>query len=187
MTRREFKLTAPLTDSDIEQLKSGDIVYLSGTIYTARDAAHKKFAEAIEQGNSLPFDPTNQVIYYAGPTPAKPGSPVGSIGPTTASRLDPYAPLLIERGLKGMIGKGRRSENVINAIQQYKCVYFGAIEGTAALISNLIKSAEIIAYEELGTEAVRRLEIEKFPLVVVNDIYGNDLYQEGKAQYQLTK
>ena len=183
MNKKKF-LTTPLNDSDLDSLKSGDVVYLSGIIYTARDAAHERFADEIEKGNSLPFDPKNQVLYYVGPTPAKPGAVIGSAGPTTASRCDPYTPLLIERGLKGMIGKGRRSDAVKKAIKNYKCVYFGAIEGTAALIGHLIQSAEVIAYEDLGAEAVRRLQVKDFPLIVINDIYGNDIYQDGRALYQ---
>lgn len=158
-------------------------MHLSGVIYGARDAAHVRLAETIKANKKIPFNLKRQIIYYVGPTPAKPGHPIGSAGPTTASRMDLYTPLLIERGLKGMIGKGRRSEDVLSAMKKYKCVYFGAVEGTAAIISRTIKSAEIIAYEDLGPEAIYRFVVKDFPVVVINDIYGGDLYQEGKEKY----
>ncbi len=179
-----FYLTTPLSDGDVSKLRVGDLVYFSGVLFTARDAAHERFAETLAQGGSLPFDPPGQVIYYVGPTPAKPGHPIGSAGPTTASRMDPYAPLLIERGLKGMIGKGRRNDAVVAAMKKYQCVYFGAVEGTAALIARTVQSCQVIAYEDLGTEAVHRLVVKDFPAVVVNDTEGRDLYQEGRSQYQ---
>jgi len=177
------RLKTPLADEDVEGLKIGDKVLLSGVIYTARDAAHKRLVELLEQGKELPFDIRGAVIYYVGPTPPKPGKVIGSAGPTTSYRMDPYAPKLIKAGLKGMIGKGPRSESVKEAMNQYKAVYFTAIGGAGALISKCIKSAEVIAYEDLGAEAIRRLEVEDFPCIVSNDIYGGDLYEEGQKQY----
>jgi fumarate hydratase subunit beta len=178
------QLETPLELEDIEPLRTGDVVRLYGVVYTARDAAHARKAEAIEKGDPLPFDPEGQVVYFTGPAPARPGYVIGPAGPTTASRMDPYSPLLIERGLRGMIGKGSRSEEVRRAMREHGCVYFGAIEGTAALLARCIKEAEIIAYEDLGTEAVRRLVVEDFPVVVVNDLYGGDLYEEGRKKWR---
>ena len=180
----EYKLKTPLSDEDVSKLKSGDIVYLSGVMYTARDAAHKRLVDLILSGDELPFDVNGTVIYYVGPTPPKPGDPIGSAGPTTSYRMDPYAPILIEHGLKGMIGKGKRNEAVKEACKKYKAVYFGATGGAAALIAKAIKEAEVIAYPELGPEAVRRIEVEDFPVVVVNDVYGNDLYEEGRKLWE---
>lgn len=180
-----IRLTTPLKDEDIEGLKIGDAVLISGTLLTGRDAAHKRLAELIDRGEKLPVDVKGQVIYYVGPTPTKPGKVIGSAGPTTSGRMDAYAPKLIELGLKGMIGKGSRIPAVIDAMKKYKAVYFGAIGGAAALISNQIKSCEILAYEDLGPEAIRRLEVVDFPVVVINDIYGNDLYKEGRQKYQI--
>jgi fumarate hydratase subunit beta len=180
----EYRLTTPLSDEDVEKLKAGDIVYLSGVMYTARDAAHKRLVDLILNGEELPFDLQGAVIYYVGPTPPKPGEPIGSAGPTTSYRMDPYAPILIEHGLKGMIGKGKRNEAVREACKKHKAVYFGATGGAAALIAKAIKKAEIIAYPELGPEAVRRIEVEDFPVVVVNDVYGNDLYEEGRKLWE---
>jgi len=180
----EYRLTTPLSDEDVAQLKSGDIVYLSGTMYTARDAAHKRLVDLIINGEELPFDLKGAVIYYVGPTPPKPGDPIGSAGPTTSYRMDPYAPILIEHGLKGMIGKGKRNEAVKDACIKHKAVYFGATGGAAALIAKAIKKAEVIAYPELGPEAVRRIEVEDFPVVVVNDTQGNDLYEEGRKLWE---
>ncbi|WP_281951010.1 Fe-S-containing hydro-lyase [Nitrosophilus kaiyonis] len=180
----EYRLKTPLTDEDVEKLKAGDIVYLSGTIYTARDAAHKRLVDLILNGEELPFDLKGAVIYFVGPTPPKPGEPIGSAGPTTSYRMDSYSPILIEHGLKGMIGKGKRSQEVKEACKKYKAVYFGATGGAGALLSERIKSAEIIAYPELGPEAIRKLEVEDFPVVVVNDIYGNDLYEEGRKLWE---
>jgi fumarate hydratase subunit beta len=180
-------LKTPLTDQDVEQLHAGDSVLLSGVIYTARDAAHKRLVDLIEQGEPLPLDFRGQVIYYAGPSPAKPGHVIGSIGPTTSGRMDAYAPALIAHGLKGMIGKGLRSTAVRDAIKEHKAVYLGATGGAAALLAKCVKSAEIVAYEELGTEAIRRLVVEDMPLVVINDIYGRDLYEEGSAKYARTE
>ncbi len=179
-----IRITAPITDdSVVENLKAGDFVLISGVIYTARDAAHKRMVEALERGEELPFDLKGQIIYYAGPAPAKPGRPIGSVGPTTSYRMDPYAPKLLEAGLKGMIGKGTRSKEVIDAIVKYRGVYFGAVGGAAAYLARCVKEAEVIAYEDLGPEAVRRLVVEDFPAFVVNDVYGNDLYRMGRCQY----
>ena len=184
MTQPSITIKSPLEDDALDQLRSGDLVSISGVIYTARDAAHARMSAAIAEGRELPFDPVGQVIYYVGPTPAKPGMVIGSAGPTTASRMDPYTPMLIERGLKGMIGKGRRSPEVLASMRKHKCVYFGAVEGTAALLAACIKSAEVIAYHDLDSEAVRRLEVKNFPAIVVNDIHGNDLYEEGRQRYR---
>ncbi|ATW24410.1 Fe-S-containing hydro-lyase [Candidatus Formimonas warabiya] len=179
-------LTTPLTEADLQQLRIGDQVYLNGIIYTGRDAAHKRLADLMRQGQNLPLDLNGQVIYYVGPSPAKPGRPIGSAGPTTSYRMDAYAPLLMEKaGLKGMIGKGMRNTEVKQAMQKHKAVYFGATGGAAALIAQSIKAAEIILYAELGPEAVRKLTVENLPLTVINDIHGGDLYQEGVKQYRL--
>ncbi|WP_457560885.1 Fe-S-containing hydro-lyase [Caminibacter sp.] len=180
----EYKLTTPLKTEDVEKLKAGDIVYLTGILYTARDAAHKRLVDLINEGKELPFPIEGAVIYYVGPTPPKPGEVIGSAGPTTSYRMDPYAPILIEKGLKGMIGKGKRNEAVKEACKKHKAVYFGAVGGAAALIAKAIKSAEVIAYPELGPEAIRKLEVEDFPVVVVNDTYGNDLYEMGRKEWE---
>lgn len=182
--KHPVRLTTPLSGGELENLRSGDIVHLSGVIYTARDAAHKKMWETVLQGGQLPFDPNGQVIYYVGPTPARPGQIIGSAGPTTAGRMDPFTPFLIERGLKGTIGKGRRSPDVRAAMQKYQCVYFGAIEGTAAVLAACVGSVEVVAYEELETEAVRCLTVKDFPTILINDLYGGDLYEEGRRLYQ---
>jgi len=182
MTKR---VTLPLTDEILQDLKAGDNVLLTGIMYVGRDAAHKRMVEALEQGKPLPFDIMGQTIYFMGPSPAKPGQPIGSAGPTTSGRMDSYSPCLIAEGLKGMIGKGMRSQVVKDTMKKYKAVYFAAIGGAGALISKSIKKAEVIAYEELGAEAIRRLEVEDFPVTVINDIYGGDLYQEGKARYRV--
>jgi len=176
-------LTTPLTDEVIEQLRAGDKVTISGVIYVGRDAAHKRLVAALDAGQPLPFDPQGQIIYYMGPSPAKPGQPIGSAGPTTSGRMDPYAPRLMEVGLKGMIGKGNRSQPVRQAMQKYKAVYLAAIGGAGALIARSIKKAEVVAYDDLGAEALRRLEVEDFPAIVVNDIYGGDAYEEGVKRY----
>jgi fumarate hydratase subunit beta len=178
-----MKLTTPLTDQAIAQLRAGDKVSISGTIYVGRDAAHQRLVAALDAGQSLPFNPEGQIIYYMGPAPAKPGDPIGSAGPTTSYRMDPYAPRLMEVGLKGMIGKGNRSAPVREAMQQLKAVYFGAIGGAGALIAKSIKKADVVAYDELGAEALRRLEVEDFPVIVVNDIYGGDAYEDGLKEY----
>lgn len=179
------KVTLPLTDDILKELKAGDNVLLNGVIYVGRDAAHKRMLEALDQGKPLPFDVKGQTIYYMGPSPAKPGQPIGSAGPTTSSRMDSYSPRLMAEGLKGMIGKGMRSQAVKDAIKKYRAVYFAAVGGAGALISKSIKKSEVIAYEELGAEAVRRLEVADFPVTVINDMYGGDLYQEGKARYRV--
>lgn len=175
----------PLDEETVKKLKAGDQVFITGVIYTARDAAHKRLVEALDNGEKLPFDLTNQTVYYMGPSPAKPGQVIGSAGPTTSGRMDSYAPRLMAAGLKGMIGKGNRSQSVKDAIKKYKAVYFATIGGAGALISKSIKKAEVIAYEELGAEAIRRLEVESFPATVINDIYGGDLYEQGKAKYKI--
>jgi fumarate hydratase subunit beta len=179
-----MEISTPLTDDVIEQLHAGDRVTISGIIYVGRDAAHKRMIAALEGGNPLPFDPQGQVIYYMGPSPAKPGAPIGSAGPTTSYRMDPYAPRLMEVGLKGMIGKGGRSPSVREAMQKYKAVYFAAIGGAAVLIARSIKEAEVIAYDDLGAEALRRLKVQGFPAVVVNDIHGGDAYEAGQKRYR---
>ncbi|BDY12168.1 Fe-S-containing hydro-lyase [Hydrogenimonas cancrithermarum] len=178
-------LTTPLTDEDIMNLKAGDIVYLSGTLFTARDAAHKRLVDLIENKEELPFPLQGAVIYFVGPTPPKPGDPIGSAGPTTSYRMDSYSPTLIKYGLKGMIGKGKRNQEVKDACKEYKAVYFGATGGAGALLGKLIKDAKVIAYEELGPEAIRMLKVENFPVTVINDAYGNDLYEEGRKQYEV--
>ena len=177
-------LKTPLTDDDVVNLRIGDRVSISGIIYTARDAAHKRLAELIDDGKELPFDIRNQIIYYVSPSPARPGRPIGSCGPTTSYRMDVYTPQLLARGLKATIGKGNRSEAVIEALKQYKAVYFAATGGAAALLARAVRKAEIVAYEDLGAEAIMRLEVENFPVVVANDIYGNDLFREGVAKYE---
>ena len=180
-----INIKTPLDEETISKLKAGDQVFITGTIYSARDSAHKRLVEALDKGEKLPFDLTNQTVYYMGPSPAKPGQVIGSAGPTTSGRMDSYAPRLMAAGLKGMIGKGNRSQAVKDAIKKYKAVYFAAIGGAGALISKSIKKAEVIAYEDLGAEAIRRLEVENFPVTVINDIYGGDLYEQGKAKYQI--
>ncbi len=179
----EYRLTTPLSEETVRQLKIGDTVYLSGVIYTGRDAAHARLVELLENGEPLPVDLDGQVIYYVGPAPAKPGRPIGSAGPTTSGRMDPYTPALLAKGLRGMIGKGARSETVVDACKVHGAVYFGAVGGAAALISKTIKASEVVAYEDLGPEAIRRLEVEEFPVVVINDTHGGDLYKEGRERY----
>ncbi len=176
------RIKVPLNDTDIAKLKAGEQVLLSGTIYTARDAAHKRMTESLEKGEGLPIDITGQVIYYVGPTPAKPGKVIGSAGPTTSSRMDFYTPKLLVAGLKGMIGKGKRSTEVVEAIKKYKAVYFAAAGGAGALLSKRIRKAEVVAYGDLGPEAIYRLDVEEFPVIVVNDIYGKDLYEEAQRK-----
>ncbi|MCP2519654.1 Fe-S-containing hydro-lyase [Candidatus Aminicenantes bacterium AC-708-M15] len=180
-----WKLTTPLTDEDIEKLRIGDQVYITGTIYTGRDAAHKKLVELIEANKPLPFDVKGQIIYYVGPTPARPGKPVGSAGPTTSYRMDSYAPYLYALGIKATIGKGARSEEVKEALKKYKAVYLGAVGGAGALISKRIIKSEIVAYPELGPEAIRKMEVKDFPVIVINDMYGGDLFLEGKKKYHV--
>jgi len=180
-----INIKTPLNEETIKKLKAGDQVFITGVIYTARDAAHKRLVETLDKGEKMPFDLTGQTVYYMGPSPAKPGQVIGSAGPTTSGRMDSYAPRLMASGLKGMIGKGNRSQAVKDALKKYKAVYFAAIGGAGALISKSIKKAEVIAYEDLGAEAIRRLEVENFPVTVINDIHGGDLYEQGKAKYQI--
>jgi len=179
-----IRLRTPLRDEDIEGLKSGDRVLIDGVIYTGRDAAHKRLFDLLSAGKPLPFDLRGQIIYYVGPAPAKPGHAFGSAGPTTSYRMDVYAPSLMERGLKGMIGKGMRSGAVKEAMRKHKAVYFAATGGAGALLAKRVKKAEVIAYEDLGPEAIRRLDVEAFPVIVVNDVNGNDLYIEGEKKYK---
>lgn len=179
----EKRITTPMKDEDVKELKAGDSVLISGTIYTARDAAHKRLIELVDSGKELPFDIEGSIIYYVGPTPAKPGMVIGSAGPTTSYRMDPYAPKLLDLGLKGMIGKGERSEEVVEAIIRNQGVYFAAIGGAGALIGKSIEEAEIVAYEDLGAEAIRKMEVKDFPVVVVIDSEGNNLYEIGQKQY----
>jgi fumarate hydratase subunit beta len=174
----------PLSDDTVVRLAAGDRVLISGVIYTGRDAAHQRLVEQINANRPLPVDLNGQIIYYVGPTPPPPGRPIGAAGPTTSYRMDPYAPILIEKGLKGMIGKGLRGDAVIAAMQRHRAVYFAATGGAGALISKTIKRAEVVAYEDLGTEAIRRLEVEEFPAIVVCDVRGNDLYREGRMKYR---
>lgn len=181
---KAIHLKTPLKIENLEPLVIGNRVLITGEIYTARDTAHKRMVGLLDKGEPLPFDLSGQIIYYVGPTPAPPGRPIGAAGPTTSFRMDTYAPRLIERGLKGMIGKGLRSPEVIEAIKKWGCVYFGATGGAGALLSLTIKKAEIIAFEDLGPEAVRKLEVRDFPVVVINDIRGNDLYQENVRKYK---
>jgi len=176
-------VTTPLSDADVESLKAGDRVRITGVVYTARDAAHGRLWPLIQDGQPLPIDVRGQIIYYTGPSPARPGEVVGSIGPTTGSRMDKFTPTLIKLGLKGTMGKGARSQPVKDAFKQYKGVYFGAIGGAGAVLSRFVKRVEIVAYEDLGTEAIRRLEVENFPAIVVNDCRGGDLYQDGMTTY----
>ena len=178
-----IRLTPPLSDADVESLQIGDKVSISGTIYTGRDAAHKRLIDLVQADKPLPIDIKGQIIYYVGPSPAKPGRPVGAAGPTTSYRMDAYAPELIRLGLKGMIGKGARNQDVRGAMSEFKAVYFAAIGGAGALMAQAIKQAEIIAYEDLGPEAIRKLVVEEFPVIVVNDVRGNDLYEEGVLKY----
>ncbi|MBU4310243.1 Fe-S-containing hydro-lyase [bacterium] len=179
-----YRLTTPLKNSDIVKLKIGDKILLSGIIYIARDSAHKRLVDSIRKGKRLPFDIEGSVIYYCGPSPAKPGMVIGSAGPTTSCRMDPFTPLLLERGLKGMIGKGPRSRRVIDSIVKNKSLYFAALGGAGALISQYIKASQIIAYKDLGPEAIRRLEVEEMPLVVINDTRGKDLYRIGWKKFK---
>ncbi len=180
-----MRLAIPVTNKDIEKLKIGERVLLNGIIYTARDTAHKKLAELLDKGAELPIDFQGQMIYYVGPTPSKPGEIIGSCGPTTSYRMDPYTPCLIAKGLKGMIGKGPRGPEVIKALKKYKAAYLVAVGGAAALIARCIMKVDIVAYQELGPEAIRRLEVKDFPVIVANDCYGGDLFKEGIKKYRL--
>lgn len=177
-------IETPLTKEKIEDLKAGDYVYITGTIYTARDAAHKRLFEALEKKEELPFKVEDEIIYYLGPTPARRGQVIGSAGPTTSSRMDKYTPALLDLGLGGMIGKGKRSPEVISSMQKNKAVYFAAVGGAGALLSKCIKEAEIIAYEDLGTEAIRKLKVEKLPVIVVIDEEGTNLYETAVKKYR---
>lgn len=179
-------IETPLTKEKVKDLRAGDYVYITGTIYTARDAAHKRMTEELAAGGELPFDMTDQIIYYLGPTPNRAGQVIGSAGPTTSSRMDKYAPLLMDHGLTGMIGKGKRNEAVISSMKKNTAVYFAAVGGAGALLSRCIKKSEVIAYDDLGTEAVRRLYVEKLPVITVIDCQGNDLYQTAPEQYKIS-
>ena len=177
------KITLPLTAELAKTLRAGDSVLLTGTVYTSRDAGHKRMCEALARGESLPFDPADATIYYVGPTPAKPGQVIGSAGPTTSGRMDAYAPTMMSVGARGMIGKGERSPEVIEAMKKYSGVYFGAVGGAGALLSECIKECELVAYEDLGAEALRRLYVQDMPLVVIIDSEGNNLYKTGRDAY----
>lgn len=180
------RITLPLSDEILRNLRAGDNLLLTGVIYQFRDAAHKRIVEALDQGEPLPIDIKEAAVFYMGPSPARPGRPIGSAGPTTSGRMDSYSPRLMVEGLRVMIGKGLRSQAVKNAIAKYNGVYLGAIGGAGALIAKSIKKADVVAYEDLGAEAIRRLEVENFPVTVVNDSHGGDLYEEGKAKYRVT-
>ena len=184
MSTMAKRIALPLTDDTPQGLRAGDDVLLSGTMYVGRDSAHKRIVEALDQGKPLPFDIRGQTIYYMGPSPAKPGQAIGSAGPTTSGRMDSYSPRLMAEGLRGMVGKGMRTPAVKEAMKKYRAVYFAAIGGAGALISKAIKKSDVIAYEELGAEALLRIEVADFPAIVINDIYGGDLYEEGKAKYK---
>jgi hydro-lyases, Fe-S type, tartrate/fumarate subfamily, beta region len=177
------RITTPLTEEKVKDLKAGDSVLISGTIYTARDAAHKRLVDLLDKGETLPIDVKDTIIYYVGPSPAKPGKVIGSAGPTTSYRMDSYAPRLLDIGLKGMIGKGLRSKEVVDSMKKNKAVYFAAIGGAAALMGKSIKKADLVAYEDLGSEAIRKLEVEDLPVVVVIDSEGNNLYEQGQMNY----
>ncbi len=179
----EKRITTPLTDEVISDLRAGDKVLITGYLYTARDAAHKRMVEAIEKGEKPPIELEGQIIYYVGPTPPREGQVIGSAGPTTAIRMDRYVEPLLQLGLKGMIGKGYRSPEVRELLKKYRAVYFAAVGGVAVLLQKHIKSSEMIAYEDLGTEAIRRLYVEDFPVIVANDIYGGDIFEEGKRKF----
>lgn len=180
----EKRISAPLKKEELAKLKAGDYVYISGTIYSARDAAHKRLYETMLEEKDIPIDLKDNIIYYLGPTPAKEGQVIGSAGPTTSSRMDKYTPLLLEHGLNGMIGKGKRSKEVINSIVENKAVYFAAVGGAGALLSKCIKSSEIIAYDDLGTEAIRKMKVEDFPVIVVIDSEGNNLYETAIEEFK---
>lgn len=181
----EHHITTPVSDDVIAELRAGDSIYITGYLYTGRDSAHKKLIDLVDQGQELPIDVKGQLIYYVGPTPARPGKVIGSAGPTTSYRMDSFAPTLHRLGLKGTIGKGQRSEEVRESLKTNKGVYLAAVGGAGALISKSIVEAEVIAYPELGPEAIRRVKVENFPCIVINDMYGGDLYAEGKEEYQI--
>jgi len=180
----EHHIKTPVSDEVIEKLHAGDQLFITGSLYTGRDSAHKKLIDLVEKGEKLPIDIKGQFIYYVGPTPARPGKSIGSAGPTTSYRMDSFAPTLYKLGLKGTIGKGSRNKEVKDSLQKYKGVYLAAVGGAGALISKSIEKAEVIAYPELGPEAVRKVEVKEFPCIVINDMYGGDLYEEGKKHYQ---
>ncbi|MBQ1328708.1 MAG: Fe-S-containing hydro-lyase [Eubacterium sp.] len=180
----ETTLQVPADNEELKNLRSGDYVYITGTIYTARDAAHKRMYDSLLNGENIPIDLNGTFIYYLGPTPARPGEVIGSAGPTTSSRMDKYTPLLLNQGLKGMIGKGKRSEKVIDAIKENDAVYFAAVGGAGALLSKCIKSSEVIAYDDLGTEAIRKLYVENLPVIVIVDSEGNNLYESAVEEYK---
>jgi len=184
MSDEKKKIHTPLTREAARQLKAGDNVLITGTVYTARDAAHKKMVETLDKGENLPFDPDGQIIYYVGPSPTKPGKVIGSAGPTTSYRMDAYSPRMIEVGITGMIGKGEVGAGVVEAMKKHGAVYFAAVGGAAALIARSIKKAEVIAYDELGAEAVRKMEVEDFPAIVAQDAQGGNLFVEGKQKYK---
>ena len=181
----EHRITTPVKDETIAELKAGDKIFITGYLYTGRDSAHKKLIDLITEGKELPIDVRGQIIYYVGPTPARPGKVIGSAGPTTSYRMDSYAPTLYKLGLKGSIGKGLRSQEVKDAMKTYKGVYLASVGGAGALISKTIEEAEVIAYPELGPEAIRRIKVKDFPCIVINDMYGGDLYAEGKKMYRI--
>ncbi len=183
----EKHITLPLTEELARSLHCGETVYLTGTVYTSRDAGHKRMCETLARGEALPFDPSDATIYYVGPTPAKPGQVIGSAGPTTSGRMDAYAPAMMKAGARGMIGKGARLPEVVDAMKKYAGVYFGAIGGAGALLAKCIKKSELIAYEDLGAEALRKLYVEEFPVVVIIDSRGNNLYENGRAAYLAAK
>jgi len=178
-----LKITAPLDEATVKCLKAGDNVLITGVLYTARDAAHKRLVEALDRGEDPPFNLKGQVIYYTGPAPARPGQVIGSAGPTTSGRMDTYAPRLMQKGIRGMIGKGHRSDEIKDALKEYKAVYFAVVGGAGALISKTILKSEVIAYQDLGAESIRRLEVVDFPVTVINDIHGGDLYLEGRSHW----
>lgn len=183
---KELEITTPLSQETIESIRSGDRLFINGVIYTARDAAHARLIKLLDQGEDAPFELAGQIIFYAGPSPARPGKPIGAVGPTTSYRMDPYAPRLLEEGLKGMIGKGPRGKEVREAMIEFKGIYCVATGGAAALLSKCIKKAEIVAFEDLGPEAVRRLEVERLPVICVNDIHGNDLYEKARKEFAVS-
>jgi len=180
----QHTVTTPLTDEAVSPLHAGDQVLITGTILAARDAAHKRMVELVQQGRPLPIDLRGQIIYFAGPSPAKPGRPIGSVGPTTSGRMDAYSPLLLDLGLKGMIGKGYRSPAVKEAMLRHRAVYFAAVGGAAALLAQRVTASRVVAYQDLGPEAIRELDVVDFPVIVVNDIFGGDLYEQGRRQYE---
>ncbi len=182
--KNTLTITTPINDQDVKKLRSGDNILINGIIYTARDAAHKRLLELIKQGKEFPFDLKGQIIYYAGPCPAPPGRPIGSVGPTTSSRMDPYTPILLEKGLKGTIGKGQRSAEIIQSLKKHLAVYFAAVGGAGALIAAKVIKAEVIAYPDLGPEAIHRLEVKDFPVIVALDCHGGNLFEEGRKKYK---